>query len=767
MGCIKTVRTERIESSDLPCVMSRILFKKDTFTIAIFITDADIPVDPKSENNEKKSFVALGEGLTRLKLGNKVLLSGTWQESPKYKEFQLHITDCRDDVGCGKENIVAYLSSRAIKGIGKKAAAMIYDMFGDACLEILDKDPQQLLKVPGIKEKKLKSIIETYEQNRAFHSLALLLTPFGITYYGVTKVNRTLGEGAAARIRENPYILCQVSGFGFKDADKVARGIGDFSSSTARIEGAIVYVLSQAQISEGHLYLPLVILQNRCCSDKVLNNTPDDHDAIVPEDIRPVVYHMLQDPLKLRGPCRDNETGLRDDDRIYLPNAYTHEKIAAEKIASMLKTPKDEHDYLALVQETEKELGVTLDEKQEQAVIMALACRLSILTGGPGTGKTTTLHVLVKAYSKAFQGKELSLAAPTGRAARRMEEQTGMPASTLHSLLGLKPDSYTDFDAVPCSDELVSADMLIIDESSMIDAQLAAELFHRIVNKTKILFVGDADQLPSVGAGNVLAQMLRVRYIPSIKLERVFRQAEDSIIPVNAKCIREGCNNLTYSASFQLQEYTSEEDGAAYIEGIMSWAVQNGIQEEIQILCPFKNRGETATSHLNGMIRDIVNPHVEDSQEATVGTQLFRVGDKVMQTKNIEGASNGDIGYIKSITDESPDGEQPFSMEVAYSGQDGAAIKYDHEGARDLVLAYATTIHKSQGSEFPIVVMPIYNSMRFFLKRNLLYTSITRAKKQVILVGQKEAINYAISRADTDKRYTSLAQLITLLCGST
>ena len=408
-------------------------------------------------------------------------------------------------------------------------------------------------------------------------------------------------------------------------------------------------------------------------------------------------------------------------------------------------------------------MGVTLDVRQEDAVLMALTERVCIITGGPGTGKTTTLNVLVAAREQlTSETPTIALAAPTGRAARRMSEQTGREASTIHSLLNLSVKENESHEFVNEDVEPIAVDMLIIDETSMVDAQLLAEvLCYFPGNGAQLVLVGDADQLPSVGPGGVLKQLLATSAIKHIKLEKIFRQGADSVIPHNSQRIKTGRKDLIYNSFFKLIPCASEREGAETIARLFSQDRAQSRLNDIQILAPMKTRGDTSTGSLNAMLHDIVNPPSDEKAEFAVGNITFRVGDKVMHTRRNTGdASNGDIGTIVSITLPVDNDRDTFSLVVEYAPD--WRVAYSYTDALDyLELATAITIHKSQGSEFPVVVIPIFRSMSFFLQRSILYTGVTRAQLQVVLVGQMEAIMAAISKVDSNYRYTILSALIT------
>ena len=758
--------------------LTHVRYQKENFVIGVFETTADLPeyVIANSEDPDSpvQEFTALGEDLP-VKTGARVILAGYWQPNKRFPgEYQLRAISCVDYVGRSHEEIVAFLSSKALKGIGKKTAEVIYEKFGDETMEVLAQQPERLLEIPGMGKKRLEALVESYKKNQALHTLTLLLAPHGVSYPTIVRIYRKMGYKAEDTIRSNPYSLCRISGFGFMRADDMALKLGLSRHASFRITGALEYTLHEAQGGVGHLYLPEEeLLQG---AEKVLNANTDD--PVTREEILAVLKNRERDETL---PVFNTGAEIR----VYTPNTLTHEKIAAQKVAEFLNMrtiSEDEHtSYLNLVHEVQEGYNIHLDPLQEEAVMIALESRICIITGGPGTGKTTTLKVLVQSVVKELEreGEKnaeslVLLAAPTGRAARRMEEQTNLPASTLHSLLRLRPDKFTDFtgkkdDSGKFSDNddeeeeepspVKTASILIVDEFSMVDAHLMAELMFRVPGHLKLVFVGDADQLPSVGPGNVLTQLLTVKGLPHIKLEKVFRQGEGSVIPLNSQRIRQGNQNLIYNRYFKLIPCQNEAEASGIIQTLFRGPKVQAMLEDIQILAPMRTRGEASTRALNDSLHDIINPPSDEKPEATVGSTLYRLGDKVMQTRNTDSVSNGDIGYIRNLIPPTDGDRESFTMEVEYAT---GTVVYDYDDALDLVPATAITIHKSQGGEFPFVVIPILRSMSFFLQRNLIYTAITRAKKQVVLVGQEDAIRTAIWHVDSTRRNSSLAELIDL-----
>ena len=757
------------DTSQLRCSVAGVRYQTDTFVICLCRTCADIPESAVKNagvrDDEPKEFIALGDGLPT-EQGKEIVLFGQWEPNKKYGGLQFRVSYCEDYVGRGRDEIIAYLSSKALKGIGKKTAELIYDKFGEDSVQVIANNPQALLDIPGIKEKRLEKLVASYRANHALHALAQLLTQHKVTFQAVVRISKSLGEDAAQKIRENPYVLSRVRGFGFIKTDEIAMSMGVPRKSEFRIEGGILYALVSSQ-DDGHLFLPRGELVHKCCFSDILNKSAAAPDIVRPDDVNKVLDTMLSRedaPVKMLTLKREpNQVKAQ---RIYTAETYQYETLAAKKLAALLandSTPVNTGRYLEIIRETETDLGVTLDVRQEDAVLMALTERVCIITGGPGTGKTTTLNVLVAAREQlTSETPTIALAAPTGRAARRMSEQTGREASTIHSLLNLSVKENESHEFVNEDVEPIAVDMLIIDETSMVDAQLLAEvLCYFPGNGAQLVLVGDADQLPSVGPGGVLKQLLATSAIKHIKLEKIFRQGADSVIPHNSQRIKTGRKDLIYNSFFKLIPCASEREGAETIARLFSQDRAQSRLNDIQILAPMKTRGDTSTGSLNAMLHDIVNPPSDEKAEFAVGNITFRVGDKVMHTRRNTGdASNGDIGTIVSITLPIDNDRDTFSLVVEYAPD--WRVAYSYTDALDyLELATAITIHKSQGSEFPVVVIPIFRSMSFFLQRSILYTGVTRAQLQVVLVGQMEAIMAAISKVDSNYRYTILSALIT------
>lgn len=750
---------------ELRCHVLQVRFHRDNYAVCLCRTKDIIPDDASSNVltlTDEKAFIAAGYGLKTV-IGQELTITGTWEYNKKYSTTQFKVQDCMDYVGTGHDAIVEYLSSGILKGVRRAMAEKIYAMFGDDTINILENDPRQLLLVSGIREKKLSGIISSFIKNQDMHLLTRLLSPYGISYRTIARIRKALGEGAAAIVRGNPYTLCKITGIDFLTADDIALKMGTPPDSYTRISGAILYTMRKAMRADGHVYILRNKLIEGCIGKGGVLSSKNGSDPIDTASVEQALERML-DEGELVQPKLSIE-GI-EPDTLFLPAFLTYETLSAHAVTTLLMSPQPPdfpNGWSQILLEIQEETGITLAETQYAAALMALSSQFSIITGGPGSGKTTSLLIITKSLLRAKPGLNLVLAAPTGRAARRMAEQTGMPAQTIHKLLGLKPEDHTDFSA-PCQSYL-EADFLIIDEASMMDAALFAELLYRIMPGTKVLILGDSDQLPSVGPGNVLRELLSIpKIIPQTRLDKVFRQGSDSIIPVNAAKIRAGDSELIYSKEqFHLQYCKNEAAGASMMEKLMKRLAELQETETAQILCPMKRRGETSTRNLNILLHDIVNPPSEKKKEITIAGILFRVGDKVMQTKNTEEVSNGDMGYIVYAAGESltnpGDSTSDVVLKVQFDSTEDP-VEYTYEAALELEPATAITIHKAQGGEFERVIIPIFRSMGFFLRRNLFYTAVTRARKQVVIISDGESIETAIQKEDTSKRSTALSCLI-------
>ncbi len=669
-------------------------------------------------------------------------LDGEWVDG-KYG-MQLKVEQCREIVEKTEEGILAYLGSGLVKGIGEKTAAQIVARFGLGTLDILEKHPERLLEIRGITENKLEDIKASFGESRMLRNIMALLAPFKLTPVTARRIYEFFGPACLEILKKSPFELCRMPGFGFRRVDAIVQKNGGRPHDPMRVKGALHCALEEARSRGGHLYLGREELFQEAM--KLLNERIPLPEMRVREG---EIDRALED-MVLGGTA----VSARGD--IYSPAAFEQEDSTARKIAERLvsdfSVKEDLDAVLAAVKEEQK---LRTSPKQEAAVRAAFGHSLSIITGSPGTGKTTVLKIILGVYRKLFPKKKIALMAPTGRASRRMAESTGfLAACTLHS--GLKLLGGEDGGPSRKEERLLDADLVIVDEFSMVDMWLAGKFFISLKGDARVVLVGDSDQLPSVGAGNVFRELIRCGLVPVTVLDEIFRQAKDSLIAHNARFINEGSTKLYYGEDFQFLPCENQEVAAeAVIERYCREIRENGI-EHVQILSPFRTEGAASADRLNGAIREIVNPFRTAEEEIRSGDRIFRAGDRVMQTKNTEKVSNGDLGFIRYIRD-SEDGKK-----IGLDFGEGRSLEYGVESLANLDLAYATTIHKAMGSEFDIVIMPLLKAHYVMLCRNLLYTGITRARKRVVLAGQKNVLFMAIHRNEIGKRNTHLGERIRL-----
>ena len=681
----------------------------------------------------------------------KIEIDGEWEDG-KYG-YQFKVQHWREVVPPTIEGVRAYLASGLLKGIGSKTAEAIVQRFGVQSLHVLEHTPEKLLEIRGITEEKLEEIKAGYAESKVMRDLLAILAPFKVTPNTAMKIYQHFGPGGVELIRESPYCLCQVPGFGFRRVDAIVQKSGGNLHDPMRVQGALIYALEKSRNEKGHLYLEAEVLIQTAL--QLLNDT------------------ILQPPMHLSRQQVENELEkmimsdvvVSNKGNIYLPHVYRQELETAYKTVQILSAAPKPVDLMPVIERVKSQLGIALSDKQLEGVKMVFRHNLSIITGGPGTGKSTVLKAVTQAYRILYPKGEMRLGAPTGKASRRMAETTGIAtAQTLHSLLHLRGDDG-DWQGRKRNQDL-SADFVIVDEASMMDMWLASQLFKRLRPGTKVLLVGDADQLESVGAGDVFHELIASGIVPVTKLDEIFRQAKDSPIPYNARYINEGSSDLCYSREyFQFIPAATQEEAADLVCGIYQEEAEKVGVDQVQVLSPFRARGEASSDNLNEAIRQKVNPYTETTEEVTCGGRTFRLLDKVMQTKNngainlydnngdvvSSGVFNGETGRIRTI--------RPGRITVDF---DGRYAGYSLDAAAELDLSYATTIHKAMGSEYDTVIIPLLAAHKILLTRNLLYTAVTRAKRRVVLVGQKKALFMAISASRKGKRNTLLGERIRL-----
>lgn len=656
-------------------------------------------------------------------------LQGHWSKNPKHG-VQFEVENYDEVITPTKEGIIAYLSSGQIKGIGPKMAEKIYDAFGLTALDVLDKEPERLLSISGISTAKLKKICDSYLANRGARDVVAFLTPHGITPNRAVKLYKEYGDRAMDIVKNHPYQLCEIAGIGFKTADRIAMSMGFDQLSVERVDEGILYALTDAE-GKGHLCMEKHAFIKACL--KVLDTPQLTEDMVANRAARLVYSGKL---VSYQGNVYRSKT------------AYAESNLA-ELLSRQLRSARSHSygDLDAALDAEELRMKVKFAPEQREAVKMALTQGVSVITGGPGTGKSMILRAILDIYRRQNPGKEICLCAPTGRAARRMEQATGLGASTVHKALGLLAGEDGDYG----EPQALDADIILVDEVSMMDIYLAGRLLEAVKSRAQVVLIGDSDQLPSVGPGAVLSEMIASERIPVVRLDKVFRQNDGSRIAVNAKLIRHGNLSLEYGNDFRFVDSANLSDSASRIAELYMQEVARYGVDNVAMLSPYRQKTETGVNALNEMLQELVNPPDEGKPEVVCGKRKFRVGDKVMQVKNFEDVSNGDIGYIRNIF--------KFGDEttVCVDFGDGRNMEYDSSELDMLDLGYASTIHKAQGAEYKSVIINLQCAHHIMLTRPLIYTAITRGKDRVIIVGERRALCISIKKTDIEKRGTCLA----------
>ncbi len=701
-----------------------------SYTVALF-SPCETVLD--GQGNKLHSITVVGFYLPTVERV-KVDMTGRWKKDARYG-LQFEMESYEEVIDPGKNGIVAYLSSGLIRGIGKKLAERIYNTFGDDTLKVLDNDPDRIREVPGISGKRCELIHDAYLETRSARRIITLLSPLDVSASQSIRLQKALGVRAEELLKEHPYEVFEKGLLPFETADRLAERQGISRSAPERVAAGLLHTLEQAEQS-GHLCLH----KERFIQKAVeLLHTHELTRMVVAKQ----AFEMLQAGRL-----------VLYRDHVYRPIMAKAENGVAQCVREMLQRNNLPFmgDLDDEIDQQEKELGFTLAEEQRQAVKTALASPICIISGGPGTGKTSIQRVFLNIYRKLFPEAKIVCCAPTGRAARKLEESTGLPASTVHKALNLLAGESDDL-GFP---EQLDADLVLVDEVSMLDMMVTWHLFNALPPMCRLVLVGDADQLPSVGPGAVLSELIRCGQIPLVMLDKVFRQSEGSLIAENARHIRHGETELQFDGDFQFWSSANIEQSAQWLERLYLQEVGRYGVDNVALLTPFRAKTETGVRAMNERLRTLVNPPGTDKTELTVGQRVFRRGDKVMQTKNREEVSNGDIGYIRKI-EQDTDG---FLVEVDFHG--GRIVSYeDSESLSHLDLAYATTIHKSQGGQYDSVLLSIQNLHGRMLKRPLVYTGLTRAKRRAIVVGDWPAVIRAIQTVDTERRNTLLAARIT------
>lgn len=648
--------------------------EENGFTIAVYSTgDVSVPLSARDKylaSRNQIGFTAVGYDLP-LTDTIELEMEGNWENGSH--GMQLQVETFMEIVPRTKEGIIGYLSSGAIKGVRQRTAEAIYQQFGLNTLEVIEHTPEKLLSVRGISRQKLQAIEESYGQNRVFRELMTFLAPYKVTPKKVNMILKTFKDESVHVIQKRPYMLCAVKGFGFQTVDTIGRQLCRTLNDPMRISGCLSYLLHEA-MKKGHLYLEQAELVEQTLG--VLNKDLTV-PAVAAQDISRVLYQLVM-----------QQSIVIDGEKVYIFQQYEEERLTAVMIAKRLRMSRQPVPIAQELVQAQKELGITLSERQKQAVQMVFDNPLSIITGGPGTGKTTVLKVILFIHGLKCK-RSVQLMAPTGRAARRMAESTGNDeASTMHMALGLLGGTDYELDF-----QYLESDFLNVDEVSMVDMHLAYEFFRRVKDHAKILLLGDVDQLPSVGAGDVFRQLINCGLIPVTVLDMVYRQGAASNIPVNANLIQQNQTNLYMGEDFVFLPRKGAEQTAETIKDIYLDEIARYGLEQVQILTPYRVRTAAGVIELNRSLEDVVNPPASAKAELVIGKDTFRVGDKVLQNKNAAIVSNGDMGIIQEIFTDM-DGNQKVNILFSENRQ----VEYEKEQMEMVEHANAITVHKSQGS---------------------------------------------------------------------
>ncbi len=741
-GSDKIADTNKKPSDKLEGIIEKVIYKNDENSYAVC----------SIECRDGSSHIIEGY-IPMPSEGDSVLAYGKWVVNPKYGR-QFKVEQYERVLPKSIDDIVKYLAGGQIKGIGPVSAAKIVDKFGEDTFDVLENHPEWLADIPGISKKKAKAIGEEYREKSSMRDAMI----FFRDYFGMTLIMRIIkkwGNDAIRIAHESPYLFCdEIEGIGFEKADKLALNTGFDKTSGERVRAGIAYCLDRNLNGNGHMCMPLERLVSETAtligvdSDSVLANV-----GIMLSAKTLVMYEF------------------REEKYIYLKEAYRVEHNVSKRLKRLNRTRSislSAEDISALIEKQELMSGIEYAQKQKKAIHEALSSGIMVMTGGPGTGKTT----VVKALIAIFESIRLNVAlcAPTGRAAMRLSESTSHTAKTIHRLLEMDFKDGLDKGFTRNLSNPLEEDVIIVDEASMIDAFLMNSLIAALKNGARLIMIGDSDQLPSVGGGNVLGDIISSGMFPVVRLDEIFRQAKESLIVTNAHMINSGDMPILDSktADFFFLETENEYLSASTIQTLVKTRLPRAYSvspvTDIQVISPTK-KGILGTDNLNSVLQDVLNPKSDLKEEYAYGSTVFREGDKVMQMKNnydlswfdIEnnddgnGVFNGDVGVIEKI-----DKSEGY-MTIIF---DRRRCEYDFSFLEDLSAAYAITVHKSQGSEYPFVVLALANASRMLLTRNLLYTAVTRARRNVILVGSRQNIADMVRNNNHAMRYTCLSDML-------
>lgn len=716
----------------------RIIYRNNDFLIAKMV-----------KNDDKSAELTIVGSIYGVDTGEEINVNGKWNEHPKYGK-QLQVERWERPIPKTEEQVEQFLASKLIKGCGKKQAKEIVKKYGaDAIKVIEDEGVSCLLEIRGIGEKRAEQIVESLKATFEIQNIMMELQPYGITPNMIMRAYKEFKSNTAEVILKNPYELMTLKLVSFQKADEIARRIGIMPNAKCRMEACINHVLRENCFKSGHCYLT----EDRLIKETqlALNHNVDPDDQVTIKEIEQTLGQM-----------EIEKTIVIEGNAVFPAYLHNSEVRVAQRISRKMRR-RDGGAMPSIeiaIRDYQKREGLVLAEGQRNAIKRLLLENVLILTGGPGTGKTTSVKAIIDVYKQHYKRHSIGLAAPTGRASRKLAEVTGMEAFTIHRMIGMRPNEpepeFNERNPLPY-------DLIIIDEVSMVDVKLADLLLSAVADETKILFVGDTDQLPSVGPGNFLRDIFQAG-VPHVRLTEIFRQARESQIVTNAHRVNKGKPILLDPKKDDFY-FIGREEPAAIAEtikqSILRFLRRGYSAEDLLVLSPMR-KGEIGTENMNVILQETLNPPSKHKQEVKRGKTTFREGDKVIQTVNNyeKYVFNGDIGVVKSIETEI-DQETSKEQHVLYCRINGEYVAYKDEEINQLELAYSITVHKSQGGQAPIVLMPVSTNHYIMLARNLIYTGITRAEEKVVLVGTKRALEIAIKNNKIVKRNTMLKERIT------
>ena len=715
---------------------------KAVFVYSVWETeDRDFCVCQYLESDTGKRFVGIGKQLPNIK-NLPMNLVGDWEISKKTGRQQFRVQYSEKAAPDSRAEVVAYLTSLKC-GVGLIKAQKIYDKFGDKSWEILDNRPYDLVTKCGFSKPAVDKIVEALNKDNLKRNLIKLFSEAGITVSGSTahEIVKKYGDDTLIAVRCNPFDLCSLHGFDFSKADILAEHLGYPKNDQRRITAATYEMLERAANS-GHVCVP--------------------HDILIPEVVKFTGCGEEEVKAAVRGAIRA-KTLRGTNGSIYTAERYNQEVSIAVELKRLLSATSRPIEQIDAFIDDYERANFKLADSQREAVRNVFRHNVSIITGGPGVGKTTVVKAVLAVHQGVFgASSDPILLAPTGKAARRMSEATGFPAQTIHSAIGWMGDD------LPCNcDEPLNGNLILVDEVSMMDQSIASYLFKSIKTGSKVVLIGDIDQLPSVGCGNVLHDMIDSQKVPTTRLTVIFRQSGENPIVANSHAINEGKVDLQFGNDFRFYQAKNEDEIFRAACKAYEKKVKEVGMEKVILLNPQRRNTSVSVEAFNKELQERLNPPSENKKEVMVGKRIFRVGDKVIELKNTECAKNGDTGYITDIVKRADDPESKIGFNFycviewnGGNGQGGTTVEYNMDDMKHVDLAYCMTVHKSQGSEYDTVIEIVSKAHRSMLKRNLVYTGITRAKKQVILIGELDALEMSIKNDRAEDRFTNLAARI-------